>query len=134
MYNSGYFYLLSEHHWRDHFQFKKKHKTFIYITVNIYNILSFEELSFQSTLIRNYFYLLIFTCPRTGYPGKSTCQAVGHGNSTLLRIQFDLSRASGKWVSAKTDIVSYLFCTSIILLEYEYPKLESCGGPLCTYK
>ena len=27
--------------------------------------ISFEELSFQSTLIRNYFYLLIFTCPRT---------------------------------------------------------------------
>ena len=44
---------------------KKKKKTFIYITVNIYDIISFEELSFQSTLIRNYFYLLIFTCPRT---------------------------------------------------------------------
>jgi hypothetical protein len=43
----------------------KKPKTFIYITVNIYNIISFEELSLQRTLIRNYFYLLIFTCPRT---------------------------------------------------------------------
>ena len=36
---------------------KKKHKTFIYITINIYDIIQFEELSFQSTLIRNYFYL-----------------------------------------------------------------------------
>ena len=44
---------------------QKTHKTFISITVNIYDIISFEELSFQSTLIRNYFYLLIFTCPRT---------------------------------------------------------------------
>jgi hypothetical protein len=31
----------------------KKHKTFIYIIVNIYDVISFEELSFQSTLIRN---------------------------------------------------------------------------------
>jgi hypothetical protein len=44
---------------------KKTHKAFIYITINIYDIISFEKLSFHSTLIRNYFYLLIFTCPRT---------------------------------------------------------------------
>ena len=54
---------------------KKTHKTFISITVNIYDIISFEELSFQSTLIKNYFYLLIFTCPRTSQLGKSTCPA-----------------------------------------------------------
>ena len=36
------------------------------LTVNIYyDMISFEELSFQGTLIRNYFYLLIFTCPQT---------------------------------------------------------------------
>ena len=42
---------------------KKTHKAFIYITINIYDIISFEKLSIHSTLIRNYFYLLIFTCP-----------------------------------------------------------------------
>jgi hypothetical protein len=53
----------------------KKTKTFISITVNIYDILSFEELSFQSTLNRNYFYLLIFTSPRTSKPATCTCPA-----------------------------------------------------------
>jgi hypothetical protein len=33
------------------------------LEITALNVIPFEELSFQSTLIRNYFYLLIFTCP-----------------------------------------------------------------------
>jgi hypothetical protein len=40
-----------------------KKKTFIYITVNIYDIISFEELSFQSTLIRNILFVDLYLSP-----------------------------------------------------------------------
>jgi hypothetical protein len=74
------------------FPIKKKPNTFIYITINIYDILSFEELSFQSTFNKKLFLIfdlylspdklarkIYFCCRFYVRVGR-----VGHGNSTPL--------------------------------------------------
>ena len=73
------------------------------ITVNIYDIMFFEELSFQKILIRNY-YLLFFTCPKTSKPRKSTCTSWSCQFHTAGNIARD---------SVRLYIFFYLLCLSL---------------------